>query len=168
MPLPIQTRQLNVERLTVISSKSFESVVAAFEAAIGHPDTRTFQNNMGAAKTFADLEALIHGAVGPSGFLEFVRFNLGAVLRKESGRETPKIMRFVIGNPLVMKEMGKHVPDAASYAPVTVLIDERADGVHLSYDKMASLLASYGSAEALKVARELDSKVETLLLETAA
>jgi uncharacterized protein (DUF302 family) len=114
------------------------------------------------------LEALIHGALGPSGFLEFVRFNLGAVLRKESGRETPKIMRFVIGNPLVMKEMGKHVPDAASYAPVTVLIDERTDGVHLSYDKMASLLASYGSAAALKVARELDSKVETLLLETAA
>ena len=36
--------------------------------------------------------------------------------------------------------MAKHVPDAGSYAPVTVLVDERADGVHLSYDKMASLL----------------------------
>jgi hypothetical protein len=29
-----------------------------------------------------------------------------------------------------MKEMVKHVPDAGSYAPVTVLVDERADGVH--------------------------------------
>lgn len=62
----------------------------------------------------------------------------------------------------------ERLTDAVSYAPVTVLIDERTDGVHLSCDKMASLLASYGSAEALKVARELDSKVETLLLETAA
>ena len=44
-----------------------------------------------------------------------------------------------------MKEMAKTVPDAASYAPVTILIDERADGVHLSYDSMASLLAPYGS-----------------------
>jgi len=51
---------------------------------------------------------------------------------------------------------------------VTVLIDERADGVHLSYDTMAGFLASYGSAEALKVARDLDSKVERLLRETAA
>jgi hypothetical protein len=67
-----------------------------------------------------------------------------------------------------MKEMAKHVPEAASYAPVTVLIEERADGVHLSHDTMAGFLASYGSAEALKVDRDLDSKVERLLRETAA
>jgi hypothetical protein len=61
-----------------------------------------------------------------------------------------------------MKQMVEHVPDAGSYAPVTILIDERA-GLHLSYDRMASFLASYGSAEALKVARKLDAKVEGLL-----
>jgi hypothetical protein len=46
---------------------------------------------------------------------------------------------------------------------VTILIDERPDGVHLSYDRMASFHATYGNAEALKVARALDSKVEELL-----
>jgi hypothetical protein len=66
-----------------------------------------------------------------------------------------------------MKQMIEHAPDAGSYAPVTILIDERADGVHLSYDKMASLLAPYGSAEAMKVAQDLDSKVEALLTATA-
>ena len=157
------TRQIHTERVSVISRKSFEEVVAAFEAAIGHPDMSTFQSDMGATKNFAELESLVQRALGPSGFMEFVRFNLGAVLRKESGREKPKILRFVIGNPLVMKEMAKHVSDAASYAPVTVLIDERPDGVHLTYDTMAGLLASYGSEEALKVARSLDLKVEALL-----
>ena len=44
-----------------------------------------------------------------------------------------------------MKEMAKTVPDAAAYAPITILVDERADGVHLSYDSMASLLAPYGN-----------------------
>ncbi len=77
-------------------------------------------------------------------------------------------MRFLIGNPLIMKEMVKHVPDAGSYAPVTVLVDERADGVHVSYDTMAGFLAPYGSAEALKVARDLDAKVESLLRKAAA
>jgi hypothetical protein len=62
-----------------------------------------------------------------------------------------------------MKEMAKHVPDAGSYAPVTILVDERPDGVHLSYDRMAGFLAPYGNAEALKVAKELDAKVEALL-----
>ncbi len=63
----------------------------------------------------------------------FDRFDFGDVLRKERGGERPKMLRLVVGNPLIMKEMAKIVPDAASYAPVTILIDERADGVHLSY-----------------------------------
>ena len=72
----------------------------------------------------------------------------GAILRKETGRETPKMIRFVIGNPLIMKEMAKHVPDAGSYAPVTVLVDERADGVHLSYDRMVLLSSIWESRRA--------------------
>ena len=48
---------------------------------------------------------------------------------------------------------------------ITVLVDERSDGVHISYDRMASLLASGGGADALAVARDLDKKVETLLSE---
>jgi hypothetical protein len=90
-----------------------------------------------------------------------------AVLRKESGRDAPKIMRFLIGNPLIMKEMAKHVADAASYAPVTVLAYERSDGVHLCYDTMASLLRPYANAEALAIARNLDAKIENLLHEAA-
>ena len=97
----------------------------------------------------------------------FMQLDHGAVLRKETGRDTPKIIRFIIGNPLIMQEMAKHVPDAGSYAPVTVLIDERSDGVHLSYDRMASFLAPYGNSDALAVARNLDKKVEALLSEAA-
>jgi hypothetical protein len=40
--------------------------------------------------------------------------------------------------------------------------------IGLSYDRMASFLASYGSEEALKVARELDVKVESPLLAAVA
>jgi hypothetical protein len=76
-------------------------------------------------------------------------------------------VRFVIGNPLIMKQMVVHVPDAAPYAPVTVVVDQRPDGVHLSYDTMASALAPYGSPEALKVARDLDAKVAALLAAAA-
>ncbi len=54
-----------------------------------------------------------------------------------------------------------------AYAPVTVLVDERPDGVHLSYDRMASFLAPYGNHDALRVAEDLDKKVETLLRSAA-
>ncbi len=98
----------------------------------------------------------------------FMQLDHGAVLQKETGNDTPRILRLLIGNPLIMKEMAKHVPDAGSYAPVTVLVDERADGVHMSYDRMVSFLAAYGNPDALLVAANLDSKIETLLREAAA
>jgi len=47
-------------------------------------------------------------------------------------------------------------------------VDERKDGVHLSYDMMLSLLASYGNPNALQVAQDLDEKVEDLLNQAAA
>jgi hypothetical protein len=68
----------------------------------------------------------------------------------------------------IMREMVKHVPDAGSYAPVSILIDERADGVHISYDRMSSFLAPYKNAEALNVAKDLDAKVEALLVSAVA
>jgi hypothetical protein len=37
----------------------------------------------------------------------------------------------------------------------------------ISYDKMESYLLHYGSAEALAVARDLDTKITTLLRECA-
>jgi len=91
----------------------------------------------------------------------------GAVIRKATGRDVPRMVRLIIGNPLIMQEMAKRVPDAGSYAPVTVLVDERSDGVHISYDRMVSLLAPYRNSDALAVARDLDKKVETLLSEAA-
>jgi hypothetical protein len=48
------------------------------------------------------------------------------------------------------------------------LWDERADGVHVSYDRMTSLLAPYGNRDAVEVARDLDRKVEDLLRQAAA
>jgi hypothetical protein len=42
-----------------------------------------------------------------------------------------------------------------------------ADGVHISHERMASLLASYGNRDALSVARDLGAKVEDVLRRAA-
>lgn len=163
----IAMKEINVQRLSVTSSRSFDEVVAAVDAAIGHPDMKRFQTKIGKAKDFPALEKLVQKSVGSTDLMAFARFDLGEILRKESGESAPRSLRLVAGNPLIMKEMVKHVPDAGSYAPVTILIDERPDGVHLSYDRMASFLAPYGNAEALKVAQDLDAKIEALLTKAA-
>lgn len=160
------TIEVQVRRFSVVSSRPFEEIVKRLTATIGHPEMNAFHNAVAAATTVAELEAVVHGAIGASELMEFVRFDSGDLLRKERVGQGPRMLRLVVGNPLIMKEMAKVVPDAASYAPVTILIDERADGVHLSYDSMASLIAPYGSESALIVATDLDAKIENLL-ETA-
>ena len=161
------TIEVQVRRFSVVSSRPFEEIVRRLTATIGHPDMNAFHSAVASARTDADLEEVVQGAIGSSDLMEFTRFDAGEVLRKERGAQGPKMLRLVVGNPLIMKEMAKTVPDAAAYAPVTILVDERADGVHLSYDSMASLIAPYGSQAALVVARDLDAKIESLL-ETAA
>ena len=159
--------RVEVERFSLTSSRSFDEVLATINDAVGHPDMTEFWRSTHQARTVGELENSIQKALGRTGLMSFVQFDHGAIVRKATGRDKPRMVRLVIGNPLIMQEMAKHVPDAGAYAPVTVLIDERSDGVHLSYDRMASLLAQYGNSDALAVARNLDKKVEALLSEAA-
>src|ERR1700733_908228 len=112
------------------------------------------------------MQSVINESVSEIGLMEFMRLDHGAVLAKAGVEGGPKMVRLIMGNPL-MQSMARLVPDAGSYAPVTVLVDDRADGVHLSYDRMASLLAPYGNRDALGVARDLDATVEDVLRQAA-
>ncbi len=159
--------KVEVERFSLTSSKPFDTVVAALKSAVGQPNIPDFFKETRATTSFPDLERVVKSGLGRTDLMLFAEFDLGDILRRETGSKTPKIIRLVVGNPLIMKEMVKHVPDAGSYAPVTVLIDERPDGVHISYDKMESYLRHYGNAEALVVAQNLDAKITTLLHECA-
>jgi uncharacterized protein (DUF302 family) len=161
-------RKIEIERFSLTTSKAFNEVIAGVNAAIGHPDMAEFGRSTHEARSLAELKSAVEKGLSKAGLMLFMQLDQGAVLQKETGQDTPRIIRFLIGNPLIMKEMAKHVPDAGSYAPVTVLVDERADGVHLSYDRMASFLAPYGNRDALEVAQNLDKKIEDILRHAAA
>jgi hypothetical protein len=160
-------RRFEVERFSIVSSKPFDAVVAALKSAVGQTDVADYVRATRAATSLAELERIVKSDLGRSGLMLFAQYDQGFFLRLASGRDTPKIVRLVMGDPLTMIEMVKHVPDAASYTPLSILVDERPDGVHLSYDKMESHLHPYGNSEALDVARDLDAKVIALLRECA-
>jgi uncharacterized protein (DUF302 family) len=164
----VATKQISVERFSVTSSRPFAEVIKTLEGSVSHPDMGSFMQTMKTARSFAELESFVGTETGASGLMQFARFDLGAVVRKERGEKAPQSVRYLIGNPLIMKRMLEHVPDAGSYAPVTILVDERDGGVRLSYDRMSSFLASYENAKAMSVAKELDAKIEALLTKAAA
>ena len=100
----MSTRRIEVERFSVTTSKPFEEVVAALKAGVGQLDLVAFATESQAPRAFAELEEVINRRMGPTGLMLFLEFDHGAVLRKETGLDVPKIVRLVIGNPLVMKE----------------------------------------------------------------
>ncbi len=158
---------VEVERFSLTSSRPFDKILAAIKAAVGHPDMVEFAKTTAAARAFPQFESTVREGLGKSGLMLFMELDYGTVIRKATGGDKPRMARLIMGNPLIMQQMERHVPDAGSYAPVTVLVDERSDGVHISYDRMVSLLAPYRNSDALAVARDLDKKVETLLSEAA-
>jgi len=159
----MQTQQVNVQRWSITTQKPFDAVVAAVEEAIGRPNMIEFVAKMSGATSYEEMCDVVHDSITEIGLMEFMRLDHGAVLAKAGVEGDPKSVRLIMGNPLIMQSMARLVPDAGSYAPVTVLIDQRPDGVHLSYDEIASFLAPYGNAEVLKIARDLDAKVKGVL-----
>jgi len=163
----ISIQEVHVQRVNIVTTEPFDTVVARIDAQIGHPDMAAFRKSLSAAQNETEMEKVVDPVTQPNGLMEFTRFDHGKVLQKENGTAKPRILRIVAGNPLIMKEMVKHVVDAGSYAPVTILIEEHPGSVRISYDRMASHLAPYGNSDALEVARELDAKVEKILTAAA-
>jgi hypothetical protein len=160
--------EIPTERFSIVSTKSFADVVASINAAVGHPNMSQLFQAIAAAKTYPEVEEIVAKVTGPTGLMEFMRFDMGAVINKGKPAPQRNSIRFLIGNPVTMRKMAEHIADAATYAPITVLVDERPDGVHLSYDRISTSLAPYGNATASAVATELDRNVETILINAAA
>lgn len=65
-------RKIEVERLTIVSSRTFEAVVAAVENAIGRPDMREFGKASNEATSYARLESLVNRSVSQLGLMLFM------------------------------------------------------------------------------------------------
>ena len=161
------THAFKGERVTLTTSRKFSDVVADIERALGRPNIGELFQQIQSAETPDEVTQIVAAAAGPLQLMEFMRLDFGVMLRKDRHPIDRNAIRFIVGNPVIMREMVRGTPDAGSYAPVTVLIDERDGGVQLSYDRVASVLAQYGDPHALQVARDLDAKVEGLLSRAA-
>jgi hypothetical protein len=88
-----------MERFTLISSQPFDQVLAAINDAIGHPDMAEFWRPTHRARSVAELESTIEKAVEKAGLMLFSEFDYGAICpQRNRGRDTPRMIRFVIGS----------------------------------------------------------------------
>ncbi|XVU29339.1 DUF302 domain-containing protein [Actinoplanes sp. CA-054009] len=159
--------RVTVERVTLTSGKKFDDVIDGLYQGISRPDLASAAREWLGATSYEEFQKVVTGAAGPAGLMRFMDLDQGAALAKLPGVTPRRLERIIAGNPETMARMTRHVPEAGSYAPVSILVWEDGDSVHLAYDTMESLLTPYGSEPALAVARELDEEVLTLLRRAA-
>jgi len=91
--MAIQT--IEVQRFSLTTSRSFEAVVASLKDGVGRLDLAAFASASKSPGTFAELEEVINRDMGKTHLMLFLEFDHGAVLRKETGLNKPKIVRLV-------------------------------------------------------------------------
>ena len=144
-----------------VSTRTFEEVVAAFEAATGSVEDGYITKAAGAAKSPADFEADIRAREGTSGFMRFLIVDHGAWLARVG--VNAKARMYTIGNPLIAQTMIKHDLGAGLNVPIRLMIYEDASGkVRLAYDLPSSLMSRLHNEEVTTAANALDAKLGAL------
>ncbi len=156
-----------VHRHVFDSERPFPDVLDAIFGGISQPDIETLFGKLAASTSYEQFSSLVRQVQGSAGLIRFMEldldhaFTLDPQARNLAGY---RLVRLIAGNPVTMGEMTRHVADAGSYAPVTILVEEKpADGTRVAYDTIASAIAPYHDAAASQVAQRLDVEVLKLL-----
>jgi hypothetical protein len=161
--------EVRVRRHVFISARPFPDVINGLYGGISRPDIGDLFRELHATTSYEQFTSLVRQAQGSAGLMRFLELDDGVALTHDPQAQASagrRLVRLIAGNPVTMGQMTRHVADAGSYAPVTILIEETPDGgTRVAYDSVVSVLAPYDNAAASTVAKQLDAEVLGLLRE---
>jgi len=146
-------------RVRYDSAKSYDELVAALLGDIGEQPV-AIDDIAKTSNSWDSYEQKVRSHVGPSGFMLFGLFNHGGWITK-AGIER-KVLRVILGNPLIAITMLRHDVTAGLFAPVELLVADEDSGSTLTYVKPSSLMVVESNPELLSAAEELDAKLAAL------
>jgi uncharacterized protein (DUF302 family) len=141
------------------SDKSYDELVAALLADIGEKPV-PIDDFSKAYDSWEAYQQAVEPHVGPSGFMLFATLNHGGWITKTGIKR--KVLRVILGNPLIAITMLRHDVTAGLFAPVELLITDEGAGSSLTYVKPSSLMVVESNPELLSAAEELDAKFAAL------
>lgn len=153
-------------RMRFDSAKTFDQVVDALLADVGGEPV-PIDDFAVRFESWEGYEREVQSHVGPSGFMLFASFNHGAWINKAGIHK--KVLRVVIGNPLIAITMLRHDETAGLFAPVELLITEKeTDQSALTYVVPSSLMVVEENEPLRAAAVELDAKLAALATKVTA
>lgn len=147
--------------VTFPSSKPYEQVIQSLESLLGEGDVKSFAQMVRETGTWDEFVRETEQRVGQSGFVIFAEMDHGAWMSLVPKRMKGKL--YVIGNPLIAKQMLEHVPEIGLYVPVRIYVYEDERGTtRIDYDEVLPIFERFGNERVNEVARGLDHKLEEL------
>jgi hypothetical protein len=122
-----QVLDVVMHRFVFASDRPFDRVLAGIFSGISQPDIAQLFSNLEASGTYQQFSSLVEQAQGSADLMRFWQLDLDHALTVDAeatdwtGR---RLVRLIAGNPVTMGQMTRHVSDAGSYAPITILVKE--------------------------------------------
>src|ERR1700747_3469919 len=113
------------------SERPFAAVLDSIFGGISQPDIEALFSKLAASTPYEQFSSLVQQAQGSIGLMRFLQLDCDSVLTLDprapdwDGR---RLVRLIAGNPVTMGQMTRHVADAGSAAPGTILSPERPGG----------------------------------------
>jgi len=162
-----QVLDVAVRRHIFNSERPFPAVLDGIFGGISQPDIAALLGKLAVSASYEEFSSLVRQAQGSAGLMRFLQLDLDTALTLDPQAQDwvgRRLVRLIAGNPVTMGQMTRRLPDAGSYAPVTILIEELpGGGTRVAYDTVTSAIARYGDAAASRVAERLDTEVLGLL-----
>lgn len=157
-------KPFGAKRVRVESTRSFEEVLFNLQKEVGKtaiPEGSPQEQS--AAPTREQFEHAIQQEVGEGDFTLFFAMDYGHWLPLYGIRR--KVMRWILGNPLIAITMIQHDIMASLFAPVELLLveSESREGSTVIYDLPSSLVVIEPNPALLAAACVLDHKLENLV-----
>lgn len=156
----VTRRVLQVEHITMKTTKKFAQVEAALERGVPQLDPA-----IAAALANGDEQRATELERGAQLFI-FLKRDHGALLQI-TGRPR-KALQYEIGNPHTASKMTRHRSAAGLYAPLRVILyEDETGGSIFEYDRPSSFFGQYGDERVTEVGRHLDATLEAALRNAA-
>ena len=157
-----QTHNFQGVRIQFESTLPFDEVLNRLRTQCGRASAGAIGEIAAQASSVAEFEREVNrNLVGPSGFMIFAEFDHSPWIRAYDLNR--RVLRIILGNPLIAITMLREDISAALFAPVELLLTDSSTGATIQYVLPSSLIAINDNPPLLKAAQALDEKLGALI-----
>lgn len=157
-----QTHNFQGVRIQFDSTSPFDEVLNRLRAQCGRATAGAIGEIAAHTNSVEEFEREVNSKlVGPSGFMIFAEFDHSSWIRAYNLNR--RVLRVILGNPLIAITMLREDISAALFAPVELLLIDNGSGVTIQYVQPSSLIAISDNPPLLKAAQALDEKLGALI-----